>query len=159
MTAIIRVVRHRRGVVEFWIPQGLEGSTLRLVRWPIEDETKPEYDEVLAARQQQFAGMFAIIGEGSIEEYKERYLVDLIKVTQQRLESGWVPEKHEIHSWIKQVNLTRWVTIDGPHEGGLKNFIAGFDQDNIIATGPVLFWGPNMDWALTGDGFYWLEAP
>jgi hypothetical protein len=153
---IVRVVRHRRGIVEFWIPEGLEGSTLQLVRWPIQDETKLEYDEVLAARREQFAGMFKIIGEGSIEEYKERYLVDLIKVMQQRLESGWVPEKHEIHSWIKQVNLTRWATIDGPHEG---NYLAGFDQDSIVATGPVLFWGPNMDWALTPDGFYWLESP
>jgi hypothetical protein len=61
--AIIRVVRHRRGIVEFWIPEGLEGSVLQLVRWPIWDETKLEYDEVLAARQDQFRDMFTIIGE------------------------------------------------------------------------------------------------
>jgi hypothetical protein len=60
---IVRVVRHRRGIVEVWIPEGLEGSTLQLVRWPIQDETKLEYDTVLAARQQQFAGMFTMVGE------------------------------------------------------------------------------------------------
>jgi hypothetical protein len=76
--AIIRVVRHRRGIVEFWIPEHLEGSTLQLVRWPIHEETKLQYDEVLAARKEQFAGLFDIIGDGSIEEYKGRYLVDLI---------------------------------------------------------------------------------
>jgi hypothetical protein len=154
---IVRVVRHRRGIVEFWIPEGLEASTLQLVRWPIHDETKLGYDEVLAARREQFAGMFTIVGEGSIEEYKERYLVDLIKVTQQRLESGWVPERHEIHSWIKQVNLTGWVMLDNMRDG--RNYLAGFDQDSIVATGPVLHWGSNMAWALTPDGFYWLEAP
>jgi hypothetical protein len=158
----IRVVRHRRGIVEFWIPEGLEGSTLQLVRWPIQDETKLEYDEVLAARQQQFAGMFTIIGDGSIEEYKERYLVDLIKVTQQRLESGWVPERHEIHPWIKQINLTRWVTLEAVLDGKLPNYLAGFDRPeapHAIGTGPVLMFGPEMAWALTTDGFYWLEAP
>jgi hypothetical protein len=61
--AIIGVVRHRRGIVEFWIPEGLERSVLQLVRWPIQDETKLEYDTVLAARQQQFAGMFPIVSE------------------------------------------------------------------------------------------------
>ncbi len=61
--AIIRVVRHRRGLVEFWIPEGLEGSTLQLVRWPVYDETSQEYAEMLAARQKQFGGLFAIIGE------------------------------------------------------------------------------------------------
>jgi hypothetical protein len=154
---IIRVVRHRRGIVEFWIPEHLEGSTLQLVRWPIHEETKLEYDEVLAARKEQFAGMFTIVGDGSIEEYKERYLVDLIKVTQQRLESGWVPERADIHPWIKQVDLTGWVTLDNVLDG--RNYLAGFNETGIIGTGPVLFWGPNMDWALTGDGFYWLEAP
>jgi hypothetical protein len=146
MSAIIRVVRHRRGIVEFWIPEHLEGSTLQLVRWPIQDETKLEYDEVLAARQQQFAGMFKIIGE-----------VSAIERLLERLETGWVPKRDEIDRDIRQVDLTGWVTLDNRLDG--RNYLAGFDQDNIVATGPVLHWGPNRDWALTPDGFYWLEAP
>jgi hypothetical protein len=78
-------------------------------------------------------------------------------VTQQRLESGWVPERADIHPWIKQVDLTGWVTLDKILDG--RNYLAGFDKTGIVGTGPVLFWGPNTDWALTGDGFYWLEAP
>jgi len=62
--AIIRVVRHRRGLVEFWIPEGLEGSILQLVRWQIHDETNQEYARMLAARQKQFGGLFSIIGDG-----------------------------------------------------------------------------------------------
>jgi hypothetical protein len=156
---IIRVVRHRRGIVEFWIPEGFEGSTLKLVRWPIQDEAKQEYDEVLAARREQFAGMFTIIGEGSVEEYKERYVAELISGLAK--ETGWSPEKRAIHPWIKQVHLYGWEVAENIKEDGIPNYIAGFDQHdgNFIATGPVLRWGPNMEWALTPDGVFWLEAP
>jgi hypothetical protein len=59
--AIIKVVRYRRGPVEFWIPDGVEGRILQLVRDP--ELTDQEYWEMLAARQRAFDGLFAIIGE------------------------------------------------------------------------------------------------
>jgi hypothetical protein len=77
----------------------------------------------------------------------------------ERLQTGWVLNRDEIDPAVRQVDLTRWVTLDGWHEGDLKNFIAGFDETGIIATGPVLHWGRNMEYALTIDGVYWLEAP
>jgi hypothetical protein len=145
--SIIRVIRHRRGIVEFWIPEGLEGSTLQLVRWPIQDETTMEYNEVLAARQEQFAGMFTIIGDGGMAAI-ERLL--------ERLETGWLPKRDEIDRDIKQVDLRAWVMLDGRP----RNYLTGFDQDDTaVASGPVIYWGPNMIWALTTDGFYWLESP
>jgi hypothetical protein len=59
--AIIRVMRHRRGPVEFWIPDGLQGQILQLARDP--KLTDHEYWEMLAARQRAFGGLFTIIGE------------------------------------------------------------------------------------------------
>jgi hypothetical protein len=59
--AIIRVVRHRRGPIEFWIPDQLQGLTLQLVREP--ELTDQEYWEMLSARQRAFGGLFTIIGE------------------------------------------------------------------------------------------------
>jgi len=60
---IIRVVRRRRGLAEFWIPEGLEGRIRQLARWHIHNENNLEYAEMRAARQKQFGGLFAIIGE------------------------------------------------------------------------------------------------
>jgi hypothetical protein len=77
----------------------------------------------------------------------------------ERLETGWVPARAEIDRDIRQYDLTGWVTLDNERYGRGVNYLAGFDQDGIIATGPVRLWGPNMAWALTPDGFYWLEAP
>jgi hypothetical protein len=75
----------------------------------------------------------------------------------ERLETGWAPKRDEIDRDIKQADLTRWITLDNVRDGRLVNFIAGFDQESMVATGPVLHWGPNMSWALTGDGFYRLD--
>jgi len=74
----------------------------------------------------------------------------------ERLETGWVPKRDEIDRDIKQVYLTRWVIID---DAQMKNHIVGFDENDIFDHGLVLHWGPNMDWVLTPDGFFWLEAP
>jgi hypothetical protein len=82
---------------------------------------------------------------------------EAIQRLRERLETGWVPKRDEIDRDIKQVDLTGWVTLDNMLDG--RNYVAGFDETGIIATGPVLFWGPNMNWALTMDGFFWLEAP
>jgi hypothetical protein len=80
----------------------------------------------------------------------------------ERLETGWVPKRDEIDRDIKQVDLRRWVTLEAILDGKLPNYLAGFDRPEAptaIGTGPVLIFGPEMSWALTTDGFYWLEAP
>ena len=59
--AVIRVVCHKRGPVEFWIPEQLQGQILQLARDP--DLTDQDYWEMLAARQRAFGGLFTIIGE------------------------------------------------------------------------------------------------
>ena len=77
----------------------------------------------------------------------------------EQLETGWLPKRDEIDPEIKQVDLYGWEVLENIKEDGIPNYIAGFDECGIIATGPVMRWGPNMDWALSGDGFYWLEVP
>jgi len=142
--AIIRVVRHRRGIVEFWIPEGLEGSTLQLVRWPIQDETTMEYNEVLAARQEQFAGMFTIIGDGGMAAI-ERLL--------ERLETGWAPKTDEIDRDIPQRDLIDW-------EWMLMErhiLLAGHNiEGRARLTNAVLWIDPKLEWALCPEGFWWL---
>jgi hypothetical protein len=83
---------------------------------------------------------------------------DAIERLAERLQTGWLPARAEIDRDIRQYDLTGWVTLDNERDGRGVNYLAGFDQGNIVATGPVLHWGLNMDWALTADGFYWLEA-
>jgi hypothetical protein len=80
----------------------------------------------------------------------------------ERLQTGWAPKRDEIEPSVKQVDLRSWEILDNKFDGDLRNYLAGFDRDDaptVIGTGPVIFWGPNMSWALTNDGFYWLEAP
>ena len=80
----------------------------------------------------------------------------------ERLKTGWAPKADEIDPSIKQVDLRAWEILDNMLDGSLRNYLAGFDRDNAptaVASGPVVFWGPNMNWALTTDGFYWLEGP
>jgi hypothetical protein len=60
MTAI-KVVCHKRGPIEFWIPADLQGQVLQLVRDP--KLTDHEYWVMLSARQRAFGGLFTIIGE------------------------------------------------------------------------------------------------
>ena len=80
----------------------------------------------------------------------------------ERLQTGWTPTRDEIDRDIRQVDLHRWVMFDGVFEGRLRNFLAGFDQaeaSTAFGTGPVIFWGPNMNWALTTTCFCWLDTP
>jgi hypothetical protein len=47
-------------------------------------------------------------------------------------------------------------------DGRLRNYLTGFDRPeawSAVASGPVIFWDKNMRWALTTDGFWWLEGP
>jgi hypothetical protein len=80
----------------------------------------------------------------------------------ERLETGWTPKRDEIDPDIKQVDLRAWEILDNMLNGRLRNYLAGFDQDEAptaIGTGPVIFWDRDTNWALTTDGFYWLEGP
>jgi hypothetical protein len=80
----------------------------------------------------------------------------------ERLKSGWVPTRDEIDPDVKQVDLVGWEMLEAMLAGDLRNYLAGFDRDeapHAIGTGPVVFWGPQARWALTTDGFYWLEGP
>jgi hypothetical protein len=58
---LIRVVRHRRQHIEFWIPESAQGAVVQLVREP--GLTDLEYWIILAAHQRAFGGLFTIIGE------------------------------------------------------------------------------------------------
>jgi len=66
----------------------------------------------------------------------------------ERLETGWLPKRDRIDRDVRQVDLYGWQVLENPREVGIiPNYIAGFDQHDskVIATGPLLRWGPNMD--------------
>jgi hypothetical protein len=81
----------------------------------------------------------------------------------ERLETGWSPKADEIDPDIKQVDLRSWETSENVLDGRLRNYLSGFNGDDTttaIASGPVILWDhPNVNWALTTDGFYWLAGP
>lgn len=84
---------------------------------------------------------------------------DAIERLLERLQTGWTPNRDEINRDIKQVDLLRnWEIIDNWEVDG-ANHVAGFDKGKPVVSEKLLHWGPNMEWGLFADGFYWLEGP
>ncbi|WP_159011753.1 hypothetical protein [Bradyrhizobium sp. S69] len=89
-------------------------------------------------------------------------MTDVMQRLLERLETGWAPKRDEFDPDIKQVDLRSWEILDNMLDGRLRNYLAGLDRDEAptsVGSEPVVFWGPNMNWVLTTDAFYWLEGP